>query len=564
MKKISQKFLAGLISSVVCSGTAIAVPDIEIVPGEMQRAEASSIDPATGDLLIKTSGNGFSWKGQVENPGRYQVWVTYYCGDKTSAATLELNGSTKTKPLQYMGAETYIRFYLKDGTVIDAADMEANKERLDPYYFREYWGTFDLEKSVSLQMGVANPAKGKPDIRIQKVELQKERSFIPELEPLLFSAIDYYNHLTTPDGFVRSFYEQDKKLQHSSSVASCGMGLMAYSMNHILGRDPDAEAKTLNTLRLFNNKHKSIQPQRHTTGFRHHFINTQDASSRSEFSTIDTSILVCGALMARNTFNSPAVSQEADELWNAIDWSAAIHDIPAQSFHMTGKSIDGEQDAITTLYSEYIMLAWLCQHYENQQEQPPRSIMPKLAALTKSVYKGRVVLSSISGDMLPSFHVQFPFFMTSLNEDELFFSYTAAQAWADRTTCIARYGSRTAWGVSPGAAPGRNYQVNAFYDRNPLDVVTPRIIAGFIPTYPLAADDLHLLFQDKKYRLQTDFGVILPRWSPAHPGWQSHRLPGVDFSSLMFGMAAHHPRLGMDFFREKTRFTFNQSKGTQP
>ena len=39
---------------------------------------------------------------------------------------------------------------------------------------------------------------------------------------------------------------------------------------------------------------------------------------------------------------------------------------------------------------------------------------PKLENLTKSVYQGRVMLSSISGDMLPSFHVQFPFFMTSL------------------------------------------------------------------------------------------------------------------------------------------------------
>ena len=147
--------------------------------------------------------------------------------------------------------------------------------------------------------------------------------------------------------------------------------------------------------------------------------------------------------------------------------------------------------------------------------------------------------------------------MTSLSEDELFFSYTAAQAWADRTTGISRYNSRTAWGVSAGAVPGRSYQVNAFYDRNPLDVVTPRIIAGFIPAYPVATDDLHLLFQNKAHHMQTDFGFVLPRWSPAHPGWQSPRLPGVDFSSLMFGLAAHHPELGMDFFREKTRFTFN-------
>jgi hypothetical protein len=334
---------------------------------------------------------------------------------------------------------------------------------------------------------------------------------------------------------------------------------MAYSIDYTLGRDRQAEKKALNTLRLFNNKHKSIQPQRHSSGFRHHFINTTNASSRSEFSTIDTAILVCGALVARNTFNSSEITEEADELWNSIDWSTAVADANGQKLHMTAKSIDGEKNAITILYSEYLLLSWLCQQHENQKSSNPRQIMPRMEDLSKSVYKGRVMLSAINGNMQPSFLVQFPFFMTNLCNDELFFSYVAAQAHADRSTCMAKYELPGAWGVSAGTAPGRRYSVNAFYDRNDMDVVTPRIIAGFIPTYPKAADDLNLLFQNKKRHMETKFGIILPQWSPTHPEWRSSYLPGIDYSSWLFGMASHHPKIGMKFFQEKTKFTFNQN-----
>lgn len=535
--------------------------DIEILPNELRRGEATSIDSASGDILIAKEGDGFSWKGRIKAPGRYQVWVTYYCGDKTAAAKMRFNGESKAKPLQYMGFEIFKKFYLEDGIVITSENAESNKDKIEPYYFREYWGAFNLENDVALQMSFANKEGDKLDVRVEKVELQKERTFNQELEPLLLSGIDFYNYLTTPDGFVRTAYEIEgnNHIRDRSSVANCGVGLIAYSIDRSLDRDPDAEKKALTTLRLFNNEHTSIQPQRHSTGFRHHFLDTRNAASRSEFSTIDTAILVCGALVARNTFNSNAVRQEADELWNSIDWSAAIHDIPGQRFHMTGKSIDGEKNAVTTLYSEYLMLAWLCQQYENQKQEKPRRVMPKLEDLSKSVYQGRVMLSGVFGHMQPSFLVQFPFFMTNLCEDELFFSYVAAQAEADRSTCHSRYHSPAAWGVSAGTSPSRRgYSVNAFYDRNEDDVVTPRIIAGFIATYPKAADDLNLLFRDKKNHMETDFGALLPQWSPTHPGWRPIRLPGIDYSSWLFGMAAHHPKLGLEFFQNKTRFTFNQ------
>lgn len=503
---------------------------------------------------LTQSENRIQWKGSVDSPGRYQLWITYFCDDQNAEAVLRLNRSEKNKPLQYMGLDAFVKFYLSDGSVVGSDVLIDHPEKAEPYHFREYWGSFDLKDDIDFCLKTTGAAS----LRIQSVEFVKERDFNPELEVLLFSAIDYYNYLTTPDGFVRNVYEPDSSEPSStSSIASCGMGLMAYTLNHHLGRDPEAEQKALNTLRLFNNKHPVIQPQRHRTGYRHHFINVNDASSRSEFSTIDTAILVSGALMARNTFSSPEITKEADELWNSIDWSAAVKDVKNQAYHMTGKSIDGEADSITVLFSEYLMLAWLCQKSEDENGTG-KKVMPNIDELSKSVYRGRVILSGVFGDMLPSFHVQFPFYMTDLCSDELFFSYTAAQAWGDRTTCTSTFSDRTAWGVSPGATPLRGYSVDEFYADHEEQVVTPRIIAGFIPTYPAAADDLNLLFKNPERRMNTRFGTIIPRWSPRTPGWQSNRLPGVDFSHLMFGMAAHHPDIGLRFFQEKLTFTFNQ------
>ena len=167
-------------------------------------------------MRIQKDRDGFSWKGQVDSPGMYQLWITYYCGDKGSIGKIKLNDKSKLKQLQYMGIETFKKFYLEDGTEISAREVKSNRERIEPYYFREYWGTY---------------------------ELQKERQFNKQLEPLLFSGIVFYNYLTTDDGFVHNAYYENRGKGSNSSIASCGVGLMAYSINHTLGRDKDAEKK---------------------------------------------------------------------------------------------------------------------------------------------------------------------------------------------------------------------------------------------------------------------------------------------------------------------------------
>jgi hypothetical protein len=269
---------------------------------------------------------------------------------------------------------------------------------------------------------------------------------------------------------------------------------------------------------------------------------------------------VSGALIARNAFDDPQIRAEADELWNSIDWSAAVisTDPSLPRFYLKGTQIDGKEKGTITMFNEYILLAWFCQHYENRKkgEKARRHIMPDLDKLPVAVYMNRILLGSLRGGLQPSFLVQFPFYMSDLCSDELYFSYTAAQAEADRATNIDRNKDRSAWGVGPGCTPEKGYSVNSFL-RNPENVVSPRIVAGFIAVHPPAATDLLLRHGDPVNRLKLEFGTILPRFVPGKD-WKPYRLAGIDFGCLLLGMAGHHPKVGIEFFQKNTKFTFNE------
>lgn len=523
---------------------------MELLPNDLDAIHSTPSPLPGGALPIRNSGDGFRWQGTVAAPGRYQVWVTYYCEDRNASARLDLNGVTRTKPIMYMGADEMRKFYGKNGEPLGRKDARPR------YYFREYWGAYDVKNKIEMTMAFANAS----NIDVKSVEIIIEREFRRALESLLFSAIDFYDGMRVPGKLVRCTYNiQKHKKADFSSTAVCGITLMACAMNHELGRDPNAARKALSLLGACNGKNPGVKPDRHHTGFFMHFVNARTGKGSSEYSTIDTSILVSGALVARNTFHDQRIRDEADELWNSIDWSTAVakaHPIDPE-FYLTGAQIDGKKRGTISMFNEYILLAWFCQHYENQRKgENARSIMPELDKLPRAVYKNRILLGSKHGRPQPSFLVQFPFYMSDLCNSELFFSYAAAQALADRTTCTEKYGERSAWGVGPGCTPEKGYSVDSFAG-NPEDVVSPRMVAGFIPVLPRAADDLYSRWKAPGNRLNLEFGTILPRFVPHRP-WKPYRLAGVDFSCLLFGLAAHHPKLGMEFFREKTRFTFNK------
>ena len=127
------------------------------------------------------------------------------------------------------------------------------------------------------------------------------------LEPFFHATIDFYDKLLrTNHGLYLDNYLLDVKREDQSttcSTAAIGVGMVALCVNHELDRDPEAQQKALQTLRAINGKISGFQIERDPSGYFRHFFSSQDGSGNSENSTMDTALMVVGALFCRNTFD---------------------------------------------------------------------------------------------------------------------------------------------------------------------------------------------------------------------------------------------------------------------
>ena len=78
----------------------------------------------------------------------------------------------------------------------------------------------------------------------------------------------------------------------------------------------DIEARVLDTLRFL----WSGLPHEH--GFYYHFVNcrTGERAWKCELSSIDTAILLCGVLTARQHFRAPEIRRLAEQIYHRVDW----------------------------------------------------------------------------------------------------------------------------------------------------------------------------------------------------------------------------------------------------
>ena len=103
-----------------------------------------------------------------------------------------------------------------------------------------------------------------------------------------------------------------------ASIAATGFGLTALAIADKRGwMKSDALAERVrNTLRFLLN---TAQQQR---GFLYHFMHapTGERAFNSEISTIDTSLLLCGALTCREYFDDKEIRSLATQLYERVDW----------------------------------------------------------------------------------------------------------------------------------------------------------------------------------------------------------------------------------------------------
>ncbi len=103
-----------------------------------------------------------------------------------------------------------------------------------------------------------------------------------------------------------------------ASIAATGFGLTALCIADRRGYLPHQQV--LERVRTTLHWHLNQMPEVH--GFFYHFtdIETGVRWARSEVSSIDTSILLCGILTAKAYFDDPQITYMAEQIYQRVDW----------------------------------------------------------------------------------------------------------------------------------------------------------------------------------------------------------------------------------------------------
>lgn len=160
-----------------------------------------------------------------------------------------------------------------------------------------------------------------------KPQESKENEMLDELQ---HDAFKYFLDKTNPkNGLVLDSTWKDAP----SSIAAVGFGLAVLPVSverSFISRD-EAVERTLITLRFFAKSHQG--PEKNATGYQgfyYHFLdsNTGQRSWDCELSTIDTTLLIFGMLVAAQYFDRDIsgereIRQLADQLYRRVNWNWA-------------------------------------------------------------------------------------------------------------------------------------------------------------------------------------------------------------------------------------------------
>ena len=153
-----------------------------------------------------------------------------------------------------------------------------------------------------------------------------------------------------------------------SSVAAVGFGLTAYPIGAERGwiTREEARGRVLTTLRFLANAPQGPEPTGRTghKGFFYHFLDMKTGTrfEKVELSTIDTTLLLAGALFCQSYFNrdypeEEEIRQLAETLYRRADWQWAKPDPPRVSmgWHPESGFIDYEWMGLNEAMILYVL-----------------------------------------------------------------------------------------------------------------------------------------------------------------------------------------------------------------
>lgn len=251
------------------------------------------------------------------------------------------------------------------------------------------------------------------------------------------------------------------------SIAATGVGIVGLTIAYLEGWDADALRKLRQTLELVThepadrNGPVARDPE---SGFFYHFFDgrTGAAWPRSEISTIDTAILVAGALFAARQIGHeyPDIAERATKLLHSVDWRLAI--TPAgDAINMcieNGKGVRPNRP-----FSEYAIVAHLAQRANPGEAGAAwRNVYApeRLERLLYVEYRGLRLFGQVHADgrahYLSSFVCQFPMYLIpAYAESEIYWHIVRDHCLADRLSWLE--GGTTpsyVWGHGAGSNDG--------------------------------------------------------------------------------------------------------------
>lgn len=385
------------------------------------------------------------------------------------------------------------------------------------------------------------------------------------LDSLFRNSFNLFQFLRNDRGIYADAAKFEPPQSHPASVATIGMGMIslciADAMGWINGQD-----LCLEILKNITGTRQDFIPDRNNAGYFRHFISLQTGKNawNSEYSSIDTGILVSGALFCKNYFaNNDSIQILADALYLSIDWDKAIAD-PGRGHIYQKFDYFGKGNNITKPFNEYMIVAWLAKHDFRNNARAAELWDAHYTSpenLPKTVFEGIELLTDFPGNILSGFVIQFAYYLcnyfTTSPEYQQFFksAMQADKAWWQNNTEEPDY----VWGFGAGASPADSgYHADNILD-HPKTICSPHVISGFIPADTTAAHDLMNIYNNNLgvYQLPDENATkLLWRFSADDPGWRARDVQGADYSTMLFGLASLPTMLGKEFFVENNDFVF--------
>ena len=432
---------------------------------------------------------------------------------------------------------------------------------------------------VTSWASAAEPVK-LPEQNVAKIQKTAEMTDEEVIQKLYRGAYAFWQQIRNDNGTYQTGYLFNRKSRRGS-VSNAGLGLVALTIGHINGWEPEAEQQVLQTLRIMAGKDPEISVPRNAVKTYINFYNTETGKAIGDsWSPIDSAIMMSGAMFAARYFSGNSEIEElAQEIYQTTDLTPYIASVPYGEIYLASYKNGSPKPNRTKVFNESMIVASIArqQAKDLKQGEGARAIRfwDRWYKDTRNQAKPEYNDIEVLGVNSNWFISNYSFLLNNYLVHE--YSDSAEYQQASRNAAAADYAwwrdqkelkglHKYEWGSGAGACP-RGYcvdqiQHNGQRDRNVYMIVSPHTVAGFLPYSEHAKEDLVAMYRDERgwarYLLKEGH-EILWRYSYKNPEWRAESVQGIDFSAMLFGLAAMEEHLGMEFFN-----TYNNYFSDQP